>query len=52
MDFVIELMNSVLNLPDGQVKFFGEFTLQKNYNQPCSSNLCWGSGEVEMTFID
>ena len=23
-------MNSVLNLPDGQVKFFEEFKLQKN----------------------
>ena len=30
VDFVIGLVNSVLNLPDGQVKFFEEFKLQKN----------------------
>ena len=30
LDFAIELMNSVLNLPDWQVKFFEEFKLQKN----------------------
>ena len=33
VDFVIGLVNSVLNLPDGQVKFFGEFNSQKNCNQ-------------------
>ena len=27
VDFVTGLVNSVLNLPDGQVKFFGEFTV-------------------------
>ena len=27
VDFVTRLVNSVLNLPDGQVKFFGEFTV-------------------------
>ena len=45
MDFVIGLENSVLNLPERQVKFFffwgggggGEFKLQKNSNQSCSS---------------
>ena len=30
VDFAIALVNSVLNLPDGQVKFFEEFKLQKN----------------------
>ena len=30
VDFAIGLVNSVLNLPDGQVKFFEEFKLQKN----------------------
>ena len=30
VDFVSGLVNSVLNLPDGQVKFFEEFKLQKN----------------------
>ena len=29
VDFATELVNSVLNLPDGQVKFFEEFKLQK-----------------------
>ena len=28
VDFAIELVNSVLNLPDGQVTFFEEFKLQ------------------------
>ena len=27
VDFVTGLVNSVLNLPNGQVKFFGEFTV-------------------------
>ena len=30
MDFAIGLVNSVINLSDGQVKFFEEFKLQKN----------------------
>ena len=30
MDFAIGLVNSVLNLPEGQVKYFEEFNLQKN----------------------
>ena len=30
MDFVIGLVNSALNLPDGQVTFFEDFKLQKN----------------------
>ena len=30
VDFAIELVNSVLNLPDGQVKYFKEFNLQRN----------------------
>ena len=30
MDFAIGLMNSVFNLPDGQVMFFEEFEYQKN----------------------
>ena len=35
VDFAIGLVNSVLNLPDGQVNFFEEFKLQKN----CEINL-------------
>ena len=30
VDFAIRLVNFVLNLPDGQVKFLEEFKLQKN----------------------
>ena len=30
MDFAIRLVNSVLNVRNGQVKFFEEFKLQKN----------------------
>ena len=30
VDFAIRLVNFVLNLPNGQVKFFEEFKLQKN----------------------
>ena len=30
VDFAIGLVNSVINLSDGQVKFFEEFKLQKN----------------------
>ena len=39
MDFAIRLVNPVLNLPDGQVKFFGKFKLHKNCNQCCSSKI-------------
>ena len=48
MDFAVRLVNSVLNLPEGQVRFFGEFKLQKSYNQSCSSKFFFG--QVEMTF--
>ena len=51
VDFAIGLVNFVLNLPDGQVKFFEEFKLQKNceINSPhqkvfgASSNDVWAS---------
>ena len=39
VDFAIARVNPVLNLPKGQVKFFGKFTLQKNCNQYCSSKI-------------
>ena len=29
MDFAIGLVNSVVHLPDGQVRFFGQFEEQK-----------------------
>ena len=35
VDFAIRLVNSVLTLPDGQVRYFEEFNLQRN----CEINL-------------
>ena len=48
VDFAVGLVNSVLNLPDGQVKFFEEFILQKN----CEIHLLIKTflGLVEMMF--
>ena len=48
VDFASGLVNSVINLPDGQVKFFEEFKLQKN----CEINLLIKTflGLVEMMF--
>ena len=48
VDFAIGLVNSVVNLPDGQVKFFEEFNLRKN----CEINLLIKTllGLVEMMF--
>ena len=43
VDFAIGLVNSGLNLPDGQVKFFEEFKLQKGtVKSICSSKCFWG----------
>ena len=49
VDFAIALVNSVLNLPDGQVKFFEEFKLKKNCQINSARQNFWG-GLVEMTF--
>ena len=48
VNFAIGLVNSVINLPDVQVKFFEEFKLQKN----CEINLLIKTflGLVEMMF--
>ena len=48
VDFAIGLVNSVINLPDGQVNVFEEFKLQKN----CEINLLIKTfcGLVEMIF--
>ena len=48
VDFAIRLVNFVINLPNGQVKFFEEFKLQKN----CEINLLIKTflGLVEMMF--
>ena len=47
VDFAIEPVIFVLNLPDGQVLLFGEIKLQKDCNQSCQSKRVWGL--VEMT---
>ena len=49
MDFAIGLVNFVINLPDGQVKFSEEFKLQKN----CQINLLIKTllGLVEMMLM-
>ena len=48
MNFAIGLVNSVINLPDGQMKVFGDFKLQKN----CEINVLSKAflGLVEMMF--
>ena len=48
LDFAIGLVNSVINLSDGQVKFFEEFKLQKN----CEINMLIKTflGLVEILF--
>ena len=38
VDFVTGIVNSVLNLPDGLVKFFGEFTVMN----PARQKMFWG----------
>ena len=44
VDFVVMLVNSVVNLPDEQVNFFGEFKLQKNCTQSCKSKTIFWAG--------
>ena len=46
VDFGFGLVNSVLNLPDGQVNFFGKFKLQTDCNQSCQSKRVLGLVEV------
>ena len=48
VDFSIGLVNSVLNLPDGQVKYFEQFNLHKNCEINSAHQNIWGL--VEMTF--
>ena len=43
VDFAIRLVNSVLNLPDGQVKYFEEFNLQKNCEINSAHQKIWGA---------
>ena len=43
VDFAIRLVNSVLNLPDGKVKYFEEFILQKNREINSTYQKNWGA---------
>ena len=40
--FAIGLVNSVINLPDGQVNFFEEFKLQKSFEINLLIKRFWG----------
>ena len=42
VDFAIGPVNPGLDLPKGQLMFFGKFKLQKNCNQCCSLNFLRG----------
>ena len=44
VDFAIGLVNFVLNLPDGQVKFLEEFKLQKNCEINSAHQNAFGPG--------
>ena len=51
VDFTSGLVNSVLNFPNGQVKFFEEFKLQKNCEINSAHQKVFGAtAVVEMTF--
>ena len=50
VDFAIGLVNSVLNLPNGQVKYFEEFKLQKNCEINSTHQMTLFMGLVEMMF--
>ena len=41
VDIAIGLVNSVLNLPNGQVKYFEEFDLRKNCQIKEFGGACW-----------
>ena len=43
VDFATRLVNSVLNLPDGQVKYFEEFNLQKKCEINSAHQNIWGA---------
>ena len=42
VDFAIGIVNSVINLPDGQVKLFEELKLQKNCEINLIIKMFWG----------
>ena len=52
VDFAIGLVNSVINLPDGQVKFSEEFKLQKNCGINLPIKTCLGLVEMMFSLIN
>ena len=44
VDFGFGLVNSVLNLPDGQLKYFEGFNLQKKCEINSAHHKIWGRG--------
>ena len=50
VDFTIGLVDSVIDLPDGQLKYFEEFNLQKNCEINSAPQEILGATVVEMTF--
>ena len=53
VDFAIRLVNTFLNLSNGQVKYFGTFNSQKNCNQSCSSKKkCFGLVKVILGLVN
>ena len=51
VDVTIGLVNYVLILPDGQVKFLREFKLQMNGKQFISSNNSWGLVQMNLGLV-
>ena len=51
VDFAIGQVNIVLNLPDGQVKFFEKCKLQKKCEINCAHQNVFGAKLVQMTFV-
>ena len=52
VDFAVGLVIFLLNLPDGQVLFFGKFKLQKDCNQSCLSKRVLGLVEMTCGLVD
>ena len=52
VDFAIRLVNSVINLPDGQVKFFEEFKLQRNCEINLPIKTFWGLVEKMVGLVN
>ena len=50
VDFAIGLVNFVLNLPDGQLKFFEEFRLQENFEINSAHQKVFGASFNDINF--